>query len=219
VVKRSFRSTGITPWDPDLILSHAKIFTSKDLTDKSLAPAGDLAAAARGLTAAVLEEHNVLPQANRRRARVWNNKLYLPEEVVDEAARRDMQAAQARRDKAERARARQAEKARKVAEKEDKKRKRQEVLEQQAAAKRQRTQLAAERAATNSCKSCDRRCRDPNNSQWRWCDYCETFGVCPYRKLCPDGLLVLEEHEEEERQAGKRPLHAVLAHDQVSAHT
>ena len=116
---------------------------------------------------------------------------------MDQAARRDEEAARARRDKAERARARAAERERKAAEKEEKKRKRQEELELQAAAKARRQELAAERAAARSCKSCGRRCRDPANSQWRWCDYCEIFGVCPYRKLCPDGLLVLEEHEEE----------------------
>jgi hypothetical protein len=219
VVKKSFRSTGIEPWNPDLILSHAKIFTSKNLIDGDRSSPSDQIAVSRVLAATVLKEHHVLPQAGRRRARVWNNKLYLPEEVVDEAARREEEVARARRDKAERAHARQAEKERKAAEKEEKKRKRQEELVQQAAAKRRREELAAERAAAHSCKACARRCRDPNNSQWRWCEYCEVFGVCPYRRLCPDGLVVLEEHEEEERQAGKRPLHAAPAHNRGSADT
>ena len=74
VVKKSFRSTGILPWEPDLILEHAKIFTSKNLTDGDLSSTSDPVALARGLAAAVLEENNVLPRAGRRRARVWNNK-------------------------------------------------------------------------------------------------------------------------------------------------
>ena len=41
VVKKSFRSTGIMPWNPDLILEHAKIFTSKNLTDGDLSSTSD----------------------------------------------------------------------------------------------------------------------------------------------------------------------------------
>ena len=35
------RSTGIMPWNPDLSLEHAKIFTSKNLTDGDLSSTSD----------------------------------------------------------------------------------------------------------------------------------------------------------------------------------
>lgn len=211
VVKLSFASTGIFPWDPDLILSHARIFTSRSDADDDLSSNSDPIKLAQGLAAAVIEEHDKKSQAVKHRARVWNNRLYLPEEVLQEAEQRDEDAARVRQEKADRATARLVARERKAAEKEERKRKRQEEVEQQAAAKERRIKLAADKVSALSCKSCGRRCRNEHSPHWRWCDYCDTFGVCPYRNLCPDGLLVLEEHEEEEAAAGKRPLHALLA--------
>ncbi len=200
VVVSGFASTGLFPFDRDLILKHAKEFTAPALTDPAAAEASTAEDIARAITVNMLDEHAELAKAVKRRVNVSRNGLYLSEQLLAEEKER------ARKDKERRAAERVEAKEQKAADKAQKKRAREEQQQARQAEKEEEQRRRAEEAVTWTCKACQRRARGRHPAKWLWCDYCESYGICPYRKLCKDGPALLEQHEEEERRQGKRPL-------------
>ena len=205
VVISGFASTGLFPWDRNLILKNAKEFTAPALSDAA-APASSPLDIAVAATLHVLDEHDQKAKASKRHVRVSKNHIYIYDQLLDEEEERKKEKERLLKDKERRAAERREASERRAGEKQQQKRKREAQQQARQAEKEQAKRRRADAAATWSCKACDRRCRNHRSPDWLWCEYCDTFGICPYRDLCKDGPAVLERHEEEERKRGTAPV-------------
>lgn len=206
VVRAGFAETGIWPFDKDKILQNGHKFLSAAAVAEGLSPVPPVVAEATAATMQVLESERPPKKARHLHARVERSKIYTAPALLAADQKRREAAAQQELEKEERRRKRAAEQAARAHKKQ---------VEKEAAAARRRARErekekkkaeADSKRATYSCKSCGQRCWNQNSPTWLWCEYCDTFGVCPTCGLSPRRRRVLAEHERQERLAGKAPL-------------
>jgi rubrerythrin len=207
IVKASFRDTGIFPWDPNRIRQNAAKYLAPKKLSQVLAPVSPVAEKATRATLAVLEAHMPARKVRKLSVQPELNRVYRVDELEtaehqkklhDEAAQQEKLEAKQKRHQ-QRALARQ----KKLQEKTERKAVREaRKLEQEATKKLQHQQRQIYK-----CRACGRSCRSRESAPgWLWCEYCVEFAICPYRRLCPDGPELMQEHETKERLAGKRKL-------------
>lgn len=213
VVRAGFADTGIWPFNKTKILENANKFLSAVAAVEALPPVPPVIAEATAATLQVLERARPKRKNRHLHANIERSKVYLVDALIDADRRQREEAARQELAKEQRRRERDQERARKAREKEQaKEATAARRLAQRAEKERREAQKAADRE-TYSCRACGQRCYNRTSPTWLWCEYCDTFGVCPNRGLCPRGSRVLEEHERQERRAGK----AALTHPSAPA--
>jgi len=200
VVKISFETAGIWPWDPDKILQNARRVLKPKLAAKDLHPVPKEIEKAERAIMNILEANQQPTPAKRLRAGIRRGEIYTADDLIraDQIGKEEKARLQA--EKEERARTRQEEKVRKLSDKANAKRTREELRQQKRAAKDSADRERRESRARLSCRSCGRQCKNPSSPLWLWCDYCDDYGVCT---RCPGSDAAMQQHEDEERQKKK----------------
>ena len=161
---------------------------------------------ARAVTLNILEEHDRLARATKRRVRAQKGRIYLYSEVLADDEARQLEKARQREAKAKRAEERRQAKERKAAEAQARQQAREDLARRRQTEKEEAERRRASQAETWTCKACGRRGRPHGSSRWKWCDYCEGFGICTDCDGSAAGRRLLEGHEQKEKNEGKRPV-------------
>ena len=202
VVRLSFASTGLFPFDPDLILRHAREFLAPKEVDAQIPAASDTAQLARSLTLDVITAHNTANESKKRKVVASKSHLVTADDLLAEAEQRHEAAEREKKAKEDRRADRGRKKAAREAEQAAKQKKKEEQEEARARKKEEADRRRRE-AEIWTCKSCGVQCRTRDDPRWLWCDYCPSFGVCGDRKRCRHGLELMAAHEEKERADGR----------------
>jgi hypothetical protein len=206
VVWLSFASTGIFPWDPKLILTHAARFAAPAVAAATLSSLSAAEAHAEHMTTSILTAASTTKKPRRVHGSVEGGILYLGDQLLAADDKWKEEQRKAAEEKAQRQAERVTARQHKAEEKERHKRRRQEYRQQKEREKEELRRAREEARKMWSCSTCHALCSNRRSNRWAWCEYCDHYGACPNRDICPEGRVNLDEHEDEERQAGKLTL-------------
>jgi hypothetical protein len=206
VVQMSFASTGIFPWDPKLILTHAARFAAPAVAAATLSPLSAAEAHAEHMTTSILVAASTAKKPRRVHGSLEGGVLYLGEELLAADDRWKEEQGKAAEGKARRQAERVTARVRKAEEKEHHQRQKRERREQKEREMEERRRARDEALKIWSCSTCHAVCNNRHSKRWAWCEYCDHYGACPNRDICPEGRVKLDEHEEDERREGKLKL-------------